>query len=238
MKFRLTSIILICCLGGFAQAQSNINSIKVTGAASVNVSPNEIIIEIRYQEYFEGEEQESNRVSIESIEALVLQALGNAAIQDEKITLGGINVVRPSYYKNGDRIFLKRRLSKALYICVETTDQLLKVVRELGKAQLMDDIITEFQITETRHTDIEQFEKEVKVEAFKDAREKAELILSTSNQKAGKVLSIKEFDPRQPALPQAFDASTYETVAVPSAQVSGFRPIVVGYQIEVVFEIE
>jgi uncharacterized protein YggE len=238
MKLSILLLSTLCGLSvSLATAQSNNNTIKVTGMASVNVSPNEIIIEVRYEEYFLGEETGGNRVPIDVIEKDVLQALGNAEIKDEKITLGGINVVRPSFYKNGNTVFLKRRLSKSLFICVETTDQLLKVVREMENLKLMDEVISEFRIVETRHTDIEKFKKEVKVDAFKNAREKAELILSSSGQSVGKVLSVSELRKDLSYLP-ALTPSSYDAVNLPAAQPSGFKPIVADYRIEVVFEIE
>ncbi len=230
--------LLFCAASFFTFAQTDqAKTITVTGSSSINVSPNEIIIEIRYQEYFKGEEQEANRVTIEKIEEKVLAALGKAKIDDEKITLGGISVIRPSIYKNNERIDLKRRLSKTLFICVETTDQLLKVVRQLEAAKLMDEVLTAFEIVETRHTDIEAFEKQVKIDAFKDAQNKANLILSSSNQKPGAVITVKEFV-QQPVRGLEFSGSTYEVVPSTSSQISGFKPIQVTYKIEVVFGIE
>jgi uncharacterized protein YggE len=219
-------------------AQSFEQTITVTGSSTVNVSPNEIIIEIRYQEYFEGTEEEPNRVSIDQIESKVLKALGEARIEDEKITLGGINVVRPTIYRNNERIFLKRRLSKTLMICVETTDQLLKVVRQLEKANLMDEIITTFEIVETKHTDIESYQKQVKVDAFKDAQEKANLILSTAAQKPGDVVTIREIPDTPMRGPMEMAPSTYSFEETPGSSISGFKPIQVKYKIEVVFMID
>ncbi|GJM35111.1 MAG: hypothetical protein DHS20C18_41120 [Saprospiraceae bacterium] len=238
-KTKQAYLTLIFCIASlFAVAQTNeARTISVTGSATTNVSPNEIIIEVRYEEYFNGEEQEANRVTIEKIEEKVLTALGKAKIKDEKITLGGINVIRPSIYKNNERIDLKRRLSKALFICVETTDQLLKVVRQLEAAQLMDEVITTFEIVETRHTDVEEFKKQVKIDAFKDAWSKANLILSTSNQKPGAVLTVKE-SPQQPTNGMEIFGSTYDVVASPASRISGFKPILVSCNIEVVFSIE
>ncbi len=236
----LSFIVFLLCLTSItASAQSNdAKTITVTGSSTVNVSPNEIILEIRYQEYFKGEETEENRVTIDKIEDKVLTALGKAKIKDEKITLGDISISRPSIYKNNERIYLKRRLNKALSVCVETTDQLLTVVRQLEAAQLMDEIITVFDIVETRHTDIEEFKKQVKIDAFKDAQEKANLVLSTSNQKPGGVLTVKEI-PQQPLHNNLeFSGSTYEVVSSSPSQISGFKPIQVTYKIEVVFVIE
>lgn len=237
MHPKLNLIVFFCVISLLSIAQPEPRTIKVTGSSTVNVSPNEIIIEIQYQEYFKGEEQEDNRVSIDQIEGKVLKALGKAKIKDEKITLGGINVIRPSIYKNNERIYQKRRLSKSLFICVENTDQLLNVVRRLEDARLMDEIITTFQIVETRHTNIENFKKQTKIDAFKDAQEKANLILSTSNQKPGAVLKVNEM-PKLPTIVREFSESTYEAVTSPNSRISGFKPIQVSYTIEVVFVIE
>ncbi|MCG8332728.1 MAG: SIMPL domain-containing protein [Chitinophagales bacterium] len=241
MRLQLKTIylsILFCVATLLTFAQTEDHTIKVTGSSTVNVSPNEIIIKVQYQEYFDGDEREENRVTIDQIEAKVLKALGKARIEDDKITLGGISVVRPSIYRNNERVFLKRRLNKSLFICVVDTDQLLKVVRALEEAQLMDEVITIFEIVETKHTDIEDFKKQVKIDAFKDAVEKANLILSTSEQQVGDVINVKEYKPYQQPNPMEFSPSTYEVAETPSSQISGFKPIQVTYRIEVVFEIE
>jgi uncharacterized protein YggE len=215
-------------------AQNDTRTIKVTGSSTVNVSPNEIIVNIQYQEYFLGEEKEGNRITIDKIEEKVLRALTKANIASDKITLGGLNVVRPSLYKSGERIYLKRRLRKTLIICVETTDELLQVVRQMEEEKLMDEVITAFDITETRNTEIEKYQKQVKVDAFKDAWEKANLILSTSDQKPGAVLSVKEV-PKQ--ISMGLSPSTYDMAPVENSEISGFRAVPVSYQVEVVFEI-
>ena len=241
MRLQLKTIylsIFFCVATLLTFAQTEDRTIKVTGSSTVNVSPNEIIIKVQYQEYFDGDEREENRVTIDQIEAKVLEALGKARIEDDKITLGGISVVRPSIYRNNERVFLKRRLNKSLFICVVDTDQLLKVVRALEEAQLMDEVITIFEIVETKHTDIEDFKKQVKIDAFKDAVEKANLILSTSEQQVGDVINVKEYKPYQQPNPMEFSPSTYDVAETPSSQISGFKPIQVTYRIEVVFEIE
>lgn len=206
------------------------NSITVSGKSEFNLSPNEIIIKIAFQEFFKnGEELAENKVPIEEIEDRLLGAISKMDLDKEKITMGGVEIVRP--YEN--RTYLKRRLKKDILICIENTDQYIELIRLLEKEDLFDEIIVEFTITEFRHTQREEYMTKSMEQAFSNAKEKAELILSKSGQKIGRALKIVEVNNRRTV---ASDVNFYETTESRS-QVSGFRPIIVAYEIQVVFEI-
>ncbi len=229
-------IIYLLFICSYAQAQPNnaaqIPSISVTGKASYNLSPNEIIVEISYQEYFTTpDEKEESRVLIEDLEKKVLGSLEVLKIAKDKITMGAAQVVQP--YRDNTTM-LKRRINKSLYVCVDNSDNYIKLIRQLEKDKLFEKIITQFNLVSYNHTEKEKYLTKSRAEAFKNAKAKAELILAQANQKLGKVVSIKEIN-------YSFDNSSkgsfYSLDNFSNETTSGFKPIVINYELEVVFEI-
>jgi len=214
-----------------AYAQSNTDSnqrtIIVSGKASFNLSPDEIILDINYQEYFKGEEKSENKVLIETIEKEVLGSLKATGISSNKITMGAAFMVRPN--KDG-KVYLKRRLNKSLTVCISNTEDYIKLIRQLEKDQLFDKVITTFRINSYRHTEQEAYKKKCKAAAFENAKENANLILGNSNNKLGKVLTIIESNSRKS------NTNTYDFDN--SSSNSGFKAIEVNYSLTVKFEIE
>ncbi len=227
-NFVLVLVLTLNILGSqtlFAQ-----NTIKVTGHSEYNLSPNEIIIRIAYQEYFTDKEESSeSKVAIEDIEKKVLKTINKLKLDEDKITMGGVEIVRP--YEN--RTYLKRRLKKSLIICIENTKQYVDLIRHLESNDLFDQMVVDFNITEYRHTEREDYLNKSREKAFENARQKAELILKNSGRKLGKVLNIAEINNRSGINERANFYQTEQTQTV----VSGFQPIVVTYNLEVIFEI-
>ncbi len=232
MKAYLLPIILLTLLivstpKGLAQEKDK--TITVTGTSVFNLSPNEVIVKISFQEYFlNNKETSDNKVAIETLEKKVRASVNTLKIDQQKITVGSAQIVRP--YKNG--IYQKRRLNKSLFVCLDNIEQYVNLTRALEKDTLFDKIITGFSITELRHTQKKSYETKSRGEAYKKALEKAELIISQSPQNLGKVIRIRELNKNQASNPEG---SFYSVENSDGA--SGFTPIIVSYTLEVTFEI-
>ena len=152
-----------------------------------------------------------------------------AGVKSADVTMGGVYIVRP--YKNGT--YQKRRLNKSLYVCVKNTEEYICVTRHLEKENLFDDIITEFSIAEFKHTEKEAYLTKSRSLAYENAKEKALLILSTSGKSLGGVIKINEMGQYNPSNAR----SLYAVESDAAISVSGFKPIVVSYKLEITFEI-
>ncbi len=206
------------------------NTILVTGKSDLNLSPNEIIISLSFQEYFNDKEESANqKVSIEVIEKRVRATLEKAGIKKDKITVSGARIIRP--YIN--RIYYKRRINKTLSICIATSDEYINLVRQLESDGLFEnDLITSVNISAYRHTEKEKYEVQSHQEALVNAKAKAEQILKGTGRKLGEIRSIREINirPQQNGSAYSFENNTSEG--------SGFKPISLGYSLEVIFEID
>lgn len=225
-------LLLLCIIiTNLSFAQTTPRTIKVTGSAEYNLSPNEIIIQLDFQEYFtDAAETKASKVKLEEIQGKVFASLTKAGVKKDKITEGGVTVVRP-YKFNAE---LKRRLNKTIYVCVANVDEFIKLTRTLEDDNLFDQLITVFQVSEFKHTDKKSFLTKSRAEAYKDAVEKATLILSQSGQKLGKVITVAEIN----KYTNNDKGSFYSFDNNSAKDVSGFAPIVISYSVEVIFEIE
>ena len=119
-------------------------------------------------------------------------------------------------------------------VCIKNTEQYILLTRKLEETGYFDHVITTFSITEFRSTEKESFETKSKTVAYKNAVEKAKLILSESGDKLGKAISIKEIDTRKIS---PNDGSFY-SVQPSKNGASGFKPVVINYELKVIFTIE
>lgn len=211
----------------FAQEPSQ--AITVSGSSVYNLSPDEIIIRISFQEYFTNSaETLESKISITVVEKEVRTSLTAAAIVEDKITAGEIAFIQP----NRNNQYKKPRLNKTLYVCVANTEEFMRLINQLEKDALLNDRITYFSIIEYRHTEKEKYLKQSKAAAFTDAKEKATLILGASARKLGRVINIKEVNQNSGGT-----GSFYGVDNAGSGATSGFKPVVVSYALEVTFEI-
>ena len=229
-QIKILSLLFCLALTTMVSAQELRNTIMVTGAHVHNLSPNEIIINLNYQEYYTSpQESRESKVRIDAIEKLVLQSVSSAGIKSDKITMGAANFIQP----NRNNGFKKGRIDKSLYVCVSNTDEYIRLIEQLEDDGLFDKIITRFTISNYNHTEKSTYLMESRALAYKDAKDKAELILAESNKKCGEVLTIKEINANSNNGSGSFyavDNSADETT-------SGFQPINISYRLEVVFEI-
>ncbi len=153
--------------------------IEVTGTAEKFVVPDEIYISIALKERQEGRENKS----IEQQEALLKKGLTDIGIDLKNLSLSDAtsDYVRVKVAK-------KDVISKADYLLKVTTASMVgKVFEKLDELK-----IEEAQISRVSHSEIERFRKEVKIQAIKAAKEKADYLLEAIGEKTGKPLIVME----------------------------------------------
>ncbi|MBK7172187.1 MAG: SIMPL domain-containing protein [Bacteroidales bacterium] len=153
--------------------------IEVTGTAEKYVVPDEIYISIALKERQEGRENKS----IEQQEAQLKQGLSEIGIDLKDLSLSDAtsDYVRVKVAK-------KDVISKSDYLLKVTSASMVgKVFEKLDELK-----IEEAQIARVSHSEIERFRKEVKIQAIKAAKEKADYLLEAIGEKAGEPLIIQE----------------------------------------------
>jgi len=153
--------------------------IEVTGDAEMQVTPDEIYIQITILERYEGRD----KITLDSIEHLLKDKLVELGIQLKNLSLSDASsdLVKVRWSR-------KDNLSSKEYILkVYTASEVSKVFEELAKIK-----IQELSINRVDHSQIEEFNKEVKTNAIKAAKNKATYLLAAIGSQIGKPICITE----------------------------------------------
>ncbi len=174
-------------------------NIEVTGSAEMEVEPDEIFVNIILREKNKG----GDRGRIEVQEDLLLQKLKENGLDINNLSLSGADG------ELQHRVFRKNK--------VITEKKLLMKLKNAGEVnklfQLLDELeIEDAGIARTSHSKLEQFRKEVKVNAMKAAKEKATYLLESIGEQAGKPLVVREQQHTYPSNIYASNLALQEVV--------------------------
>ncbi len=156
--------------------------IQVTGESEMLIVPDEIYVRIIISERYQGRE----KITVDSIEQQMKVKLNELEIDLKNITLSEANAdyIRVRWSKK-DVLTSKDYLLK-----LETAAQVSKVFEEFAKINIQD-----LSIQGVNNTKIEDYKKEVKINAAKAAKAKATYLLTAMGQQIGKALRVEEVTP-------------------------------------------
>lgn len=188
MKKLIFSLLIIFTLSANAQtAEKNFidqNYIEVVGTAKMDVTPDLIYLKIILRE-----RDNKNKQSLEAIESSMKNKLSEI----------GVDLTKDLYVKDFvssfRSFFLSKTeivLTKEYQLIIHDTKTLQKVFIEFQKLE-----ISNVSIQKVDHTKMDQFRKEVKINAIKAAKEKAESLSTSINQTIGRAIFVQEQDINQ-----------------------------------------
>jgi len=159
------------------------NYIEVTGKAELDVAPDLIYIKIVLNENDKG------KLSIEELESRMIESLKSLGIDIEKdLTLKDLSSNFHIYLLiKSDIVLLKEYI-----LTVRDAKNAAKVFLELQKAG-----ISNLSIDKVENSEIERYQKEVKIMAIKAAKDKAAELTEAIGQSIGKALFIQEMSPME-----------------------------------------
>jgi len=155
------------------------NFIEVTGKAEMKISPDKIFISVQL-----NEKDYKNKASLTESENKMLKTLEEIGIDISKdLFVKDISSNFKYYLLTRNKILL----SKDYQILVRESKLVSKVFIELEKVG-----ISNISIEKLENSEIEEYRKEVKINAIKAAREKAEYLAKAINQDIGRAIFISE----------------------------------------------
>ncbi|MGD1841117.1 MAG: SIMPL domain-containing protein [Thermonemataceae bacterium] len=170
-------------------ATSNEKFIEVVGSAEMKIAPKTIYFTIGIEEYWEeefkkGAEEKDYRTKLPlaTIEADLLKKLAAIGIDKSQITIKEVG----NYWRMRGKSFL---VSKQLEIRL---DDFQKINDIINKANIKG--IEYMRISRLDHPQLAEYRKQVKIEALKAAKAKADYFLESIGKKTGDVLMIVEID--------------------------------------------
>lgn len=170
------------------------NYIEVTGKAEMEVIPDQIYISVTI-----SEKDTKNKTSLSELEQKMLESLKEIGIDISKDLLV-IDIASnfKKYILSGTEILL----SKEYQLLVHDGKTAGKVFIELEKIG-----ISNINIEKLDHSKLEQYRKEVKVNAIQAAKEKAGSLARAIGQDVGRAIYIKEMDMYSGPVPRVANAA-------------------------------
>lgn len=186
MKKIILLSLFVCCGASVALAQEKPMKetpyIEVNAVAEKEIVPNNIFIKITLLERVEGKD----KVEIEVQEKDLKEGLNALQIPIKQLELQDANADYVRIKRAGKQV-----LSRKEYVL------LVKDAKEASEVfQLLDRLkIYEANIFKTTHSRIDSITKEVRIEAMKAGKAKAEYMLAAINEKPGKPIIVYEVKP-------------------------------------------
>lgn len=214
----------------FAQDIDLRRKIDVTGNAEQEVTPDIIYMAISLKEYY-TDNNNKNKVSIDALEKQLYDAAMKAGIKPEDFMINNISGYNyPDPKKKKDPGFLASKQYRLKVSDLNAFNTIMDAVADKG--------IQSTNIDGYDHSRIDEFKKELKIKALKDAREKASYLAETLGNKIGKVLFISENGNNenypQPVMMYRSNAMAAQDMAAPEID---FKKIKLKYNIRAVFEL-
>ena len=184
MKQILTLTLGMLCMSSMSSAQNQRSIeekpyIEVTGKAEKKIIPDEIHLSITIKERTSGKDE----ISVEEQEKQLKQALEDLNIPLDLLTVADAQAdyIKVKWTK-------KDVISQSEYeLKLSTAEQVANVFSKLDEIK-----INNAYISKVSHSKIKEFQKEVDIEAIKNAKAKADYLLAAIGQQTGTALIINE----------------------------------------------
>lgn len=180
----LTATVLT--MSSFAQNTPNPypRTITVNGSAEMEVTPDEIYVQVYLKEY---EKKGGGKIAIDKIRQDFLTAVRSLGLPDSSITVSGYDA------NNYNPWWRKKNKKEELYASITYQVKLRSTAQVDQLVDKLDDNATQnFYISRTSHSKMEEFRRSLKIQAVKAAKEKAQYLADAVGEKVGVAVTINE----------------------------------------------
>ena len=196
-KIRLLMLLLLFSSALIAQQNPFPKTISVTGSAELEIVPDEIYVLVTLREY---DKKGAGKVDLETLKTDFLHSCRLAGLADSVVTIVNYQGVNPNWWRGK-----KNRDDLQASISYQLIFSNSKMMDDLV-AHLDDDGTLSFQILRVNHSKVREIRRQLKIQAVKAAREKADYLSEAINEKVGEAITIAE--------PQEFSINNYANTAI------------------------
>jgi len=237
MKKMILALSASLCLL-FANAQVIDNTIKqrtinVTGSAQLQITPDEIYVQVELREY---NKKNGDKVDIETIRNQFLTAAKSMNIADTDVVVQGYSGWDGNYwwYQKNKKKNPDMKAGVTYEVKVKSVDDMDKLVDKLD-----DEATQNFYLSRTSHSNMDSIKKQLKIQAVKAAKDKATYLAAALGENVGQALIIN--DPNEIGdYPRPLYANAMvKAEADQSAPMNvDFKKIKIQYDVNVIFELK
>jgi uncharacterized protein YggE len=170
--------------GLFAQTPNSFpKTITVTGSAELEIIPDEIYVVVTLKEY---EKKGTGKIDLEKVKTDFLNSCKSIGLPDSAITIAAYEGYNPKTWWN-------KKAKDELYatIAYQIKFNSSKKIDELV-SKLDDNATQNFNVTLVSHSKIQEYRKQVKIQAIKAAKAKAEYLTEAIGEQLGVAVAITE----------------------------------------------
>ncbi|MFW6257759.1 MAG: SIMPL domain-containing protein [Prolixibacteraceae bacterium] len=233
MRNIFTFIFLVWALSLAAQTENTpARTIEVNGSADREVEPDEMILIIGIREYWEEEFEENTepedyktKVPLAKIENDLIKKLRQTGIDKQDVKVRNVG----NYWRQQGKEFLFSKEFEVELHDFTKVNELMDLLDAKG--------INRMHVGELRHSKMDEFENQVKIEALKNARRKALVLVESLGEELGEVVTIKEVSAgfTGPVMAGEMMARTAE---VAEERINQIRNIKLEYKVQATFRIK
>ncbi|SEK61810.1 hypothetical protein SAMN04488505_101553 [Chitinophaga rupis] len=182
---------LLLTVSTWAQQTDNkppVKKIEVNGSAEMEITPDEIYLSITLKEYYQSKNK-TNKVDISTLEKQLQQAVANAGIPKENLTIENVSGFNPDWWrgkKKNDPDFLAEKRYRLKLNRLDKTNIILAGVDDEG--------ISNVNISSYTHSKMEEYRKEVKMKAIQAAKAKATYLLGAIDESIAGILEVQDIN--------------------------------------------
>lgn len=187
MKNVFIMILLMIAAIATSQNKETERLIEINGKAEMEIQPDEIVFIIGIEEYWKEEfekrkdfEDYKTKVPLAEIEDALIKNLRKVGIEKEDIKVKSMG----NYWRYKGKEFLYSKQFEIKITDLAKINQLTQIQDAKG--------IKYMNIGELNHSKMDEFKKAVKINALKDAREKAAYLVESIGNQLGEVVTISE----------------------------------------------
>lgn len=188
MKKILVLLVAVSALFTASAQQPGVTqkTINVTGTAEMEVVPDEIYVQVQLQEY---DKKGSGKINIETIKNQFLIACKSIGLTEKDISVQSFSGRDANFwiYKKSKKQNPDMKASITYQIKLADTRKMDELVDK------MDDEATQsFSIARVNHSKIEEYKKQLKIEAVKAAKAKAIYLAGAIGEEVGGAITIND----------------------------------------------
>lgn len=211
-----------------------VKKIEVNGSAEIEITPDEIYLDIALKEYYKTK---TSKIDISTLEKQLEKAVADAGIAKENLTIENVYGYNYDHWwrkKKNDPDFLARKKYRLKLARLDKVNGIMAAVDEEG--------VESVNIASFSHSKMEDYRKEVKIKALQAAKTKATYLLGAIDEKIGGVIEVQEIntDNYSDVRPLAVNTLAYKQAGAEGAVADSdidFKTIKVRAEIRAVFGI-
>lgn len=189
MKRIITGIVVFFnLLSLYAVSQETIKqkTVNASGIAEMEVVPDEIYVQVLLREY---DKKGGAKADINTIKNDFLKAATSIGLSENDISVQGYQGWDGNFwlYKKNKKKNPDLKASINYQVKLGSTKKMDELVQKLD-----DEATDNFFISRISHSKLQEFKKQLKIQAVKSAKEKANYLAEAINEEAGEALTINE----------------------------------------------